>query len=291
MTEASFSLRYDGGRAADHQIDMRTLGQSLIGVERIISDSLIVTFEGRLPKHRERRNIEVLVEAPRAHCVDIVGILALAPGVLPFAQELLKDYTKDYISSHLSHVLSFFGGREKEAQVHFDRLMDLTEKMHDAHSAERRDDRAHSLATQENMLRLVDKLHPAAKQVVAPVGPSCNELIIPALVGMPSTAIDVAMADAIRMREPVEVGDMTRMLVHVDTVSISRRTMRVSFPDDQSGQFVDAAIRDPAFDESPNHNIYTASLGGTLAVDVKPTFRKATGELIRLHVLNAEAAA
>jgi len=291
MTEASFSLRYDGGHAADHRIDMRTLGQSLIGVEKIVSDSLIVTLEGRLPKRNERRDIEILVETPRAHCVELWAIIAIAPGVLPFAQELLRDYTKDYVSTLLSHVLSFFGGRQKEADMYFEKLMDLNHRMLDAHAIDRSEDRAHSLATQENMLRLVDKFRPAARQVVAPVGPSCNELILPAPDGGYPTVIDVPMADAIRAKEPVEVGDMTRMLVHVDTVSISRRAMRVLIPDALEGGLVDAAIRDPAFDENPNHNIYTASLGSLLAVDVKPTYRKETGELIKLHVMNAERVA
>ena len=140
------------------------------------------------------------------------------------------------------------------------------------------------------MLRLVDKLRPSAQQVVAPIGRSCNELILPSAADGYATVIDVAMADAIRAKEPVEVGDMTRMLVLVDTVSISRRAMRVFVPGAMEGGFVEAVIRDPAFDESPNHNIYTASLGGPLEVDVKPTYRKATGELIKLHVMNAVAA-
>lgn len=291
MTEASFRLRYDGGVAADHRIDMRNLGKSLIGVEKIVSDSLVVTFQGRLPKPREHRDVELFVEAPRAHCVDISVLLVMAPGLLPFAQEILKDYTKDYVSSLLGHVLSFFGGRQKEADAHMEKLLDLTREMHSGHLADRSEDRAYALATQENMLRLVDKLHPAARQVVAPVGRSCNELILPAPAAGHVTIIDVAMADAIRAKEPVEVGDMTRMIVHVDTVSISRRAMRVQLPSDTEGNFVEASIRDPAFDENPNHNIYTAALGGLLAVDVKPTYRKETGELIKLHVMNAEQAA
>jgi hypothetical protein len=216
--------------------------------------------------------------------------MAMAPGFLPFAQEILKDYAKDYVSALLGHVLSFFGGREKESAAFFDKLMILTQEMQSGHLAERSEDRAHALATQENFLRLIDKLHPAARQVVAPVGRSCNELILPAPTTGHATVIDVAMADAIRAKEPVEVGDMTRMLVHVDTVSISRRAMRVFVPGAVEDSLVEAVIRDPAFDESPNHNIYTASLGGLLAVDVKPTYRKETGELIRLHVMNAEAA-
>lgn len=290
MAEASFRLRYDGGHAADHRIDMRNLGKSLIGVEKIVSDSLVVAFQGRLPKPREHRDIELLVEAPRAHCLDISVLLVMAPGLLPFVQEILKDYTKEYVSALLGHVLSFFGGRQKEADAHMEKLLELTREMHAEHLIDRSEDRAYALATQENMLRLVDKLHPAARQVVAPVGRSCNELILPAPVAGHTAVIDVAMADAIRAKEPVEVGDMTRMIVHVDTVSISRRTMRVMLPDDQEARLVDAAIRDPAFDEDPNHNVYTAALGGLLAVDVKPTYRKETGELIKLHVMNAEAA-
>lgn len=290
MAGSTFSLRYDGGMAADHRIDMRDLGTSLIGVERIISDALIVTLEGRLPRRRERRDFIIVVETPKAHCFDISGALDTIPGLLPFIQDILKDYTKDFVTTLFSYVLCLLGGRPREASVAFDKLMELTQKMHEGHLSERAADREYALATQENMIRLAETLKPAARQAVAPIGRSCNELRLPQSPGVPATVIDVAMADAIRAKEPVEVGDMTRMIVHIDTVSISRRAMRVQIPGDTSDAFVEATIRDPAFDENPNHNIYTASLGGLLAVDVKPTYRKETGELIKLHVMNAEAA-
>lgn len=82
---------------------------------------------------------------------------------------------------------------------------------------------------------------------------------------------------------------MVKWRVHVDTVSISRRAMKVEAPD-RSDELIDAVIRDPAFDIDPDHNIYTDSLGEDLIIEAKPTYRAGTKELVKLHVMNAERA-
>lgn len=284
---AAFSVRYDGRDARAHVLDMRAMGTSLIGMDRIINDALVVAFEGRLPKMRERSEIGVVVAAPRAHCVDVPAALLLASGVLPFSQQIIAEYGARFVAAAMAFILSKLGGRPKEADVHFVALMELTKEMQASQNQQFEGLVALNLKTQENFLALADKLRPAAVQTVNPVGRTCDEIIFPSVTGGSPTVIDAAMADAIRAKEPMEVGDMTRYQVHIDTVSISRKTMKV-FVAGRDRTLVDALIRDPVFDENPDENIYTDSLGKDLLIDAKPTMLAATGELVKLHVMNAE---
>lgn len=52
-------IRYDGRDADIHTVDMRLLGRSLQGFDRIISDGIILLSEKGLPKHGERAILRV----------------------------------------------------------------------------------------------------------------------------------------------------------------------------------------------------------------------------------------
>jgi hypothetical protein len=54
MVDPDIRIRYDGGDANNGSIDMRQLGRSLQGADKIISDGLIVLIQGRSPKRGER---------------------------------------------------------------------------------------------------------------------------------------------------------------------------------------------------------------------------------------------
>ena len=45
MTEPTLLFKYEGGDANDHAVEMRALAKSLLGIERIISDGIIFSFE------------------------------------------------------------------------------------------------------------------------------------------------------------------------------------------------------------------------------------------------------
>lgn len=91
------------------------------------------------------------------------------------------------------------------------------------------------------------------------------------------------MADAIRAKEILEVGDMEKIRVRVDGVTIHNRSLKVELPE-YPGKFYSAEVRDPAFDQTPN--IYTAAIGQFLDVEAKPT-RRPNGDLVKLYIMNA----
>lgn len=278
-----FDIRFDGLDAKEHTIDMRELGTALVGFEKAISDSVFLATEGRLPKPRERRSLVVKVEAPKAACVELQGTVEAASGLLPIALEILKNPGTHFIFQMLSFVLKKAGGKPKEAEAH---VLEAIRALNDDRASER----AASLESQRMFHEAADRLAErliaggAVRQMVAPVGRTSETLSIGAPPGLPPTVVDVPMAEAVRSKEPLEVGEMTRMRVRVDGLIQHSRQLKVEI-EDRPGHYVNADVRDPAFDERPNVYTDAVSSAGYILIDAKPTYRE--GELVKLHIMNA----
>jgi hypothetical protein len=272
----SFGVRYDGRDASQHVLDMRLLGRSLIGLDKIVNDGVIVLREGRPPKRGERADFTIKAGSPQMACVDIHAWIDPLLGVLPFVYDEVVKLGPEFIWRLLSYLLTKLGGRPKEAEPHFAALMDFAKDLNQ--SRDRSEERLH-----DTMRMLIDRLTPSAKELVAPVGPSCDRLTLRGPTGGQTTEIDVPMADAVRAKERLEVGDQMRMTVKVDGLVLHNRHLTIEHPD-KPGKFLNADVRDPAFDVRPN--VYTDAVDRWLEVDVKPT-RRATGELAALYIMNA----
>lgn len=61
MVDPDIRIKYDGGDADHGSIDMRHLGRSLQGADKIISDGLIVFIHARPPKRGERAPVSAKV--------------------------------------------------------------------------------------------------------------------------------------------------------------------------------------------------------------------------------------
>ena len=79
MAEAQLIIKYDGGDAAKHTVEMRALGLSLIGFERIVSDGLIFMGHNRLPKRRERHELAVKARELHGNSVRYCSVAPPAP--------------------------------------------------------------------------------------------------------------------------------------------------------------------------------------------------------------------
>lgn len=289
----AFSVRYDGRDAAEHRMDMRLLGRSMVGLDRTIHQLLFVASERRLATARERLPISIQVAAPAAACVEVQGIIQALAGVLPFAYEALSTVGTDFIFHAISYVLNTLGGKPKEAEPHFTEMVRLHKEMmeaarHDAQTA-RAEIYANEAEWRNFALTLVDRLTKPAKEIVGPVGPSCNSVTIqpPRRSKWSPTVVDAPMADVIRAEHGLIVGEMVRIRLKIDGVIKHSRSLKVEDPQ-HPGRYIAADVRDPAFDVTPN--VYTEALetGGYLNVDAKPTLRT-SGELVKLYVMNAAA--
>ena len=282
-----FLLRYDGGEAVRHKMDMRLLGRSLIGVDQAIHRGLWAAMHPDIPRGKKKIDVRVQVEAPRAACVEVAGALSGVMGVLPFAYDVATGLGTDYIKNLLSAVVLYHGGRKADAQVNMERMLDIIAEGQKLQYADRESERAtmervHA-KTADALLEAVQSMHQQAREIVAPVGPSTETLKIGDRTLTEATVIDVAIAEAVRAGGGLEVGDMEVFAVKLDGITRHNRNARVEVPA-EPGNYLAAEIRDPAFDEFPN--VYTDAFGreAIIRVHARPTFRD--GSLCKLHILN-----
>ncbi len=273
-------FRYDGLDADEHFIDAGKLGASLVGISKITRYGMFALVEKRYPKRGEQFPLSIKAGEPKEGSVDIITAFSAASWTLPVFPTMFEELLRDLVKEWISWVLSMTGGRESEAKQCFDRLAELVEKMQDDQLRSKQMD-------QQFVLDVLEKLRPAAKDVVAPIGPSCDSLTIVGDKSAKSIEVDTAMADAIRSKEKLEVSDMEELRIQVDGFTIHNRQLKIQDPDDPS-RFVSAIVRDPAFDQVPN--IYTEAAISTEPLLVRAKRTSKDGRLVRLYIMDSIAA-
>lgn len=272
-------LSYDGLQASSHRMDMRRLGYAMVGLDHIITVGVIGLLERRQARPRERLMFDVVASEPRKGTVGILGAMVTAyvgsQGMLPYAVSVMKDKAPDFIWYWVCLVFKKLGGRDKEADQILEKVMDNYSYIHEQTLADRQKER-------EFVLQLVERLKPAAAQVAVPMGDSADVLRIARAPGGAAEEIGVPEAVAIRTKEPMEVGDPTIMRVRID--GLVKHTNRGSVElADEPGKFVNAEIRDPLFEVTPNPYISAMNSDELIEVSVVPTYK--AGELFRLYVM------
>ena len=286
MTDPIISIKFEGGDADQHTVDMRLLGQSLQGFDRIISDGIILLSEGRLPKKRERAFLRVKAYAPKEGSHEITAIIQDGPGYLTLGWQLLSASEGKIIWHWISFVIKYFGGRKSDAKEHLSAMLELNKQQLDARAVSDKqhlDARAASDDAWRNMvMTLVDRLGPAAAQAAAPVGPSVTDAGVK-VGSSDETVIDEAMADAIRAKGEVDVSDLQVMTLVTDGFFHHGRTLRVEHPL-EPGRYFNASVKDPLFDLIPNKYTEAASMGASIVVRAKAAYR--AGQLERLYIMD-----
>ena len=91
------------------------------------------------------------------------------------------------------------------------------------------------------------------------------------------------MADAIRSKGELEVGDLQEMQLTLDGFVHHTRRLNVENPY-EPGHFLYADVKDPLFDDVPNVYTDAANRKATISVMAKPAFR--TGKLERIYIMD-----
>lgn len=275
-------INYDGLDADAHMLDLKLFGEAAIGMDKLSNMGLIALADFRIPKRGERFPLRIMAREPEEGTFEFVAFLApLSASTLPLVHEMFYTGAGDILWHWISWVATVMGGRQNEADPHFTALMGLTREIHRG--------RIESEDKQRQfLLDVLDRIQPAAKSFVAPVGPSAESVSVGVLEGgRPKliTKIDTPMADAIRSKLNLEVGDMEKMRLRVDGLIHHNKQLKVEHPD-FPGTYITASVRDPAFAEGGN--VYTDAVAkqGYLDVSAKPS-RKPDGTLQTLYILDA----
>ncbi|MGJ8626421.1 MAG: hypothetical protein ACSHXB_05620 [Sulfitobacter sp.] len=277
-------IHYEGLDADNHRLDLRAFGEAAIGLDRLANVGLIAISDLRFPKNGERFPMRIVAQEPKEASFDwLVDLAPVGAIMLPIVHEMFHTKASEALWYWISWVTSMSGGRKSEAEPYLAAIVEMTKDIHRGHAAS--EERTHKF-----MLDVLDRVQDPARKFVAPVGDSANsvELIAdqrdkPLLL---THRIDVPMADAIRSKDKLEVGDMERMRLRVDGLIHHNRQLKVEHPD-KPGKFITANVRDPAFSDEGD-SIYTNAVArkGYIDVSAKPS-RTADGELRTLYILDA----
>lgn len=275
----SVIISYDGLQASQHRIDMRRFGYAIVGIDHILTYGIIALAERRIARPRERIEFDVVASSPQEGSVELIAALFTSyqgtQGQLPFLIQLINEAAPDILWHWLSWVFKKLGGRDKEADPHFDKLMEFKEKFLTEEKLDRERER-------QFLLQVIDRLSPHASAVAVPVGQSSNVLQFRKPDGKEVTEIGVPEAAAIRSKEPLEVGDPRSMRVRIDGLIKHTNRGSVELPD-EPGQFFTAEIRDPIFEQTPNPYIAAMNSAEAIEVNAVPSYRG--GELHKLYIM------
>ena len=269
MNNQTFIIRFEGREADAHLLDLRKLAESLAGVEQIINIGLFSILRGDLPKHSKRLPLVVRASMPRRGSFEMEVFLAIGQVLLGSFPEKISFYLEIFWK-YLSLVLLDMGDRANESRYHSRDLYLLLREI----ESNRHEEQMEMLNSQ--------KLLSAAKQVVSPIGTSCERIIFQTNEG--ETEIDIRMATAIRSKNSIRTGGMEKFRIRVLGFSHHNKRLKVSLTGKENN--ISAQVRDPAFDHVPN--IYTTAATNQEWLEVKAKARRLNdGEIKELYIFDA----
>ena len=281
MRKQAFVVRYEGGDAEQHVLDMRQLGESLIGIERLINTGLYVLEHGERPGHGRVLKSVVRVSTPQPGSLEFIP--DLVAGVYPLLSDSFAQRHMGAILRQLVNIpLLAMGGRENEAQGRTDDLLKkvLATSERAAERTERADERRHREQMKVYELLSHPWAYEAARNVVSPVGKGCDCMQVSD--NETSDTVTPMMAEAIRTRGSVKMGEPKELSVLVDGFIHRTRQLRVVHPDIPD-RLVTAYVRDPAFNVTPN--IYTEAASSRKLLRVHARDLRKGDRLVALEII------
>lgn len=164
MAEAQLIIKYDGGDAAKHTVEMRALGLSLIGFERIVSDGLIFMGHNRLPKRRERHQLAVKAREPSIGSTEIPFDIVQSLPLLPLGWWLMQTGAAEVVSHWITFAFAKLSGRSGEPQAAMEALVKMREFELADKAETQRQWLEHDAGWRDQLFALANRLAPAAVQ-------------------------------------------------------------------------------------------------------------------------------
>ena len=296
------TVRYEWG-AYDSPMDLRRVGQSLLGIERILSVGLYALETGKFPVGRQRIPVSTHVVAARqgSFGVDIETIAY--PGLILFyifAHEHVSSFLMEWIMGIVNRSVN----RDKEPTELTKKLLEMTEetqhhnqRMLEEQQRQQGDEIAFLRAAvskrdellanrdelHDRLLRIMehDRMTSAAKDLVSPLDTE-GKIISFSDNENGKHAIDKNLADSVlRRKEPSDDG-IEHMTITVDGFSLHRGTLRIVHPEDPE-KYISAEIVDRRFRRRPGVYLDAAITRERLPVVARVTRRN--GEISKLSIL------
>lgn len=285
-------LKYDGGDAIRHSIDARLFGQSLQGLDRMVSDCLIIFTVGRLPKRGERSPVLLKAKEGRPGSYEVPQIIQEASHLLGVGVPMLQAIGPEVVKHYVTAVLDRFRGREGNVEQAIARMAEMHSialetiaKMQDR-SLESIDEinrqrHVESMGMQDLLRRAIDSSGQSAADYAAPVGQSVDSATF--LAGR-ATPDKLTVEDAEAIRESQKVEWMVPKIEIFTTDGFKFHTNGLSIENPSGEGYLMAEVKDPVFEEESNP--YTIAAQKRAKIEVLARRGYKNNKLSRVHILD-----
>src|SRR5690606_3295990 len=276
-TSLPVEIRYEGGDAESHKIEMAALAESLDGFSRVYAVVGHFVATGEYAKQMQALCTRAFAHEPQAKCFSVGGALAWAS-----SSGIFQGLAAAVFGAVLSYVYSRnTGSREemKHLRELFERQLGFNHEI--------------SERMMDTVDRLADALKPSVKKSVAPIGQTCDRIDLYS-GGAKSRSIDGADKDAILSEKETQILPEKEYSVIISEMDRMKRTCKVSFtePDSEENTEEDGTLRrflceitDPVatLDDNP----YLKGFASGKPVDIKAKAVMREGLIVKLFISDA----
>ena len=292
MSSGAISVTYDGGDARNNTIDAKLFGQSLQGLDRMVSDCLIILSQDRLPKRGERAPMLLKAREPEAGSVTVPQIIQEASELLGIGVPILSAIGPEIVSHYVSAVLDYFKGNDSSVDLAITKMAEMHRvaleamvRMQDSsmQTINQMDERRHleAMGLQSLLRASIMGSGAAAVDYVAPIGRSVDTASFVA-GALPAVRTNKDDADAIRESQKVDWHSPRNEVVTTDGFKFHTGALSIENPD--SGGFLMAEVNDPVFEQVSNP--YTVAAQKRARIEVLARRGYKNGKLSRVIILD-----
>lgn len=262
------SIRYEGGDAERHEIDLNQLGASLQGFARVLAVCAHLAHTGRYNKQFDALSVQVLAApAPEHHCYEILANIK----DIALSKELWSGFAGVTTTLLVQYV---FSKRSEEEMKHLSEA--LKQSMGQNASMVDR-----LLGTVE---RMADALQPAARNAMAPIGESCKSIgIYNGHATSPSVKLDEESKARLSSRNANSIEPARTYLAKITEMDMETGACRVSLDDETGSARIPATITDPVARVPENAYVTSLAQSKPLRFLAKAEVNS-EGDIVKLYI-------
>lgn len=269
-----FEIRYEGGDAEVHRIDMAALAESLDGFSRIYAVVAHFATTGQYAKQTQALNAKAYAQETQAKCFSVAGAVewATTNGVFQGLGGVILTLVLNHVyqscsgaKEEMKHLRELFEKQLGFNQQYVERLLNTIEK-------------------------LTDAMQPSARKSVAPIGDTCDRIDLYSLAGK-QTTIGLAEKEAIMSSEPAQILPAKKYSVIISEMDRLKRTCKASFTEhdteelveeDGSPKRISCDITDPVASLEDNPYLQGFISGKPISIVAKAMLRN--GVIAKLYI-------
>lgn len=239
-------LKYEGLEAAEHMVDLGQVGRSLHGAAQLLGTAASIVLTGEYARRSPAMPVRVLAGTPRSGSWEIPAIIystLASTGQTTLFAEFTKQLATQTATKIVSYVLTTTDEKPKslpENQVMYETLQKAMAEL--GHTSR------HAM---DAVVRMGEQQRQAMRDVVAPVGLTCDTLTIGA-VANGAIPIDRTVRAEIEAPVQIEVDSAKRHEIMISEMDRVNQSCKFAFKSDgnsdrrYSGHITDPIIQTPS---------------------------------------------